>query len=167
MPPSQQLEKPSPWTIRQIQKIAQYQFGPEFVGIFAPEGIQVTFSKNTNRLREIWFEGERLATKRPKDGLLSIALSAGERIIKLVPKPKRRVIIQSDVAEFIKAGRNVFAKHVVAVDPTIRPEEEVVVVSEEDELLAIGRAKISAENMLAFSRGIAVKVRYGIDKKEK
>ena len=60
-----------------------------------------------------------------------------------------------------------FAKHVVKVDPEILPEDEVIVVSEEDELLAVGKAKLSAEYMLAFQRGIAVKTRHGIKKEKK
>ena len=52
-------------------------------------------------------------------------------------------------------------------DPEILPADEVVVVSEEDKLLAVGKAHLSADYMLAFQKGIAVKVRYGIDKLKK
>ncbi|MHA1354980.1 MAG: PUA domain-containing protein [Candidatus Heimdallarchaeota archaeon] len=37
-------------------------------------------------------------------------------------------------------------------------------MNEKDELLAIGKAQLSAEYMLAFEKGIAVKVRYGAKK---
>jgi len=160
-------QKPDPWTLRQLKAIAQYQFGKEFDEILAPDTISVTISKNTNKVREVILDGKRLASMRATDGLYSIGLAGAQRIIEGTKSPKRRVIIQSDVAEFIAQGRNVFAKHVVKVDPEIFPADEVVVVSEEDKLLAVGKAQLSADYMLAFQKGVAVKVRYGIDKLEK
>ncbi|MGC9778154.1 MAG: pseudouridine synthase [Candidatus Heimdallarchaeota archaeon] len=160
-------KKPDLWTLRQLKVVAQYQFGNEFADILAPDEILVTFSRATKKVREVLFKGKRLATIRAKDGLYSIGLAGAKRIIKHTKAPKRRVMVQSDVSEFIADGRNVFAKHVVKVDPDIRPEDEVIVVSEEDKLLAVGRAKLSAEYMLAFQKGTAVKVRHGIKKLEK
>jgi len=157
-------QSPDGWTLRQLKTIAQYQFGPEFAEALAPDTIQVTFSRATKKVREVLLDGKRLATLRAQDGLFSLGLEGAKRVLVFVSSPKRRVIIQSDVAEFIAAGRNVFAKHVVSVDPEILPEDEVIVVSEEDELLAVGRAKLSASYMLAFQKGVAVKVRYGIAK---
>ncbi|OYT31543.1 MAG: pseudouridine synthase, partial [Thermofilum sp. ex4484_79] len=55
---------------------------------------------------------------------------------------------------------------VVNVDPEIRAGEEVLVVDEEDRLLAIGRAVLAAQEMLSFKRGIAVKVRRGVKKQK-
>lgn len=161
------VKKPDVWTLRQLKVVAQYQFGNEFADILAPDDILVTFSKTTNKVREILLDGKRLATLRANDGSYSIGLEGAKRIIKQTKTPRRRVIVQTDVSEFIADGRNVFAKHVVLVDPDIRPEDEVVVVSEEDKLLAVGRAQLSAVNMLAFQKGIAVKVRYGIKKLKK
>jgi uncharacterized protein with predicted RNA binding PUA domain len=158
---------PDPWTLRQLKATAEYQFGKKFDKILAPAGIRVTFSKTTKRVREIIFDGKRLATLRPTDGLYSLGLAGAQRIIEKTKMPKRRVVVQTDVGEFIADGRNVFAKHVVKVDPEILPEDEVVVVSEDDELLAVGKAKLSAEYMLAFQRGIAVKTRHGIKKQKK
>ncbi|NHJ03311.1 MAG: pseudouridine synthase [Candidatus Heimdallarchaeota archaeon] len=162
-------QKPSSWILRELRMIAEYQFGSNFAEILVPEGILITRSKKTKKVREILFEDKRLATIRPTDGYFAIGLDGAQRIIEMKKSPIRRVIVQTDVAEFIAEGRNVFAKHVINADPTIRPEDEVVIVSEEDKLLAVGRAKMSAEYMLAFQRGTAVKVRYGnkkyLDKK--
>lgn len=167
MPPKTKGTKPNSWIKRQLRTIAQYQFGPEFADILAPEGILVTFSRRTKKVREIIYNGQRLATMRPTDGAYSLGLAGAERIVQETESPKRRVVVQTDVAEFIADGRNVFAKHVVSVDPEIQPEDEVVIVSEEDKLLAVGRAKLSAEYMHAFQSGTAVKVRYGIKKLKK
>jgi len=156
-------QKPDEWTLRQLKTIAQYQFSSKFAEALIPDKVQVTFSRRTKKVREVLLDGKRLATLRAQDGLFSLGLEGAKRALQLVKSPKHRVIIQSDVAEFIAAGRNVFAKHVVAVDPEILPEDEVIVVSEEDQLLAVGRAKLSAKYMLAFQKGVAVNVRYGIN----
>ncbi|NHK31835.1 MAG: pseudouridine synthase [Asgard group archaeon] len=160
-------QKPDQWTLRQLKAVAQYQFGKEFDEILAPDSIEVTLSKNTNKVREVLLDGKRLASIRATDGLYSLGLAGAKRIVNSTKSPKRRVIIQSDIAEFIAQGRNVFSKHVVKVDPEILPADEVIVVTEEDKLLAVGKAHLSAAYMLAFQKGIAVKVRYGIDKLQK
>jgi predicted RNA-binding protein (TIGR00451 family) len=164
---SKKTVKPDLWTLRQLKTVAQYQFGKEFDEILAPDTIQVTFSKTTSKVREVLLDGKRLASIRATDGLYSLGLVGAQRIITATKNPTRRVVVQSDVAEFISQGRNVFAKHVVKVDPKILPADEVVVVSEEDTLLAVGKAQLSAEYMLAFKKGVAVKVRYGADKLDK
>lgn len=73
------------------------------------------------------------------------------------------MVVQSDVAEFIRQGRNVFAKHVVVADPEIRPEAEVLVVNERDALLGVGKAVLTGREMTAFKTGAAVKTRHGVD----
>jgi uncharacterized protein with predicted RNA binding PUA domain len=70
--------------------------------------------------------------------------------------------VSNDVASFVAEGKSVFAKHVVAADSEIRPEEEVTVLDEDGRLLAVGRAVLTGREMLAFKRGVAVKVRRGI-----
>jgi predicted RNA-binding protein (TIGR00451 family) len=50
------------------------------------------------------------------------------------------------------------------VDEDIRANDEVIVVNTKDELLATGRAILSAFEMLEMERGVAVKVRQGVKK---
>ena len=64
--------------------------------------------------------------------------------------------------KYIRKGRNVFAKHVKDADPEIRPGSEVIIVDEEDNLLAVGKAILNGKEMIAFKSGIAVKVRRGV-----
>ena len=78
------------------------------------------------------------------------------------PYPRHRVVVLDEVSEFIARGRSVFAKHVVDVDRKIRANDEVLVVNTKDELLATGRAVLSAFEMLEVERGVAVKVRQGV-----
>jgi uncharacterized protein with predicted RNA binding PUA domain len=71
------------------------------------------------------------------------------------------VTVQSDVAEFITKGGDVFAKHIVNAADTIRPSDEVIVINESGELLGVGSALLSANDMKNFKRGVAIRVRRG------
>jgi predicted RNA-binding protein (TIGR00451 family) len=49
----------------------------------------------------------------------------------------------------------------VEADDEIRRKDEVIVLNESEEVLAVGRAGLSGEEMKAFKTGVAVKVRRG------
>jgi predicted RNA-binding protein (TIGR00451 family) len=146
---------------QKIRSIADYQFGKGTGEVLFPDGVDLTFSRRTGRIRHIQLRGDLLATLRPTDGLFSLTIEGGRRL--LLNKPLRLwVKVQDDVEEFIAAGRSVFAKHIVGCDQQIRPEEEVVVVNSQNKLLAVGRALLTGKEMKAFKRGVAVRVRRGV-----
>ena len=148
--------------LRRIRVVASYQFGRGAEKAF-PESIQITRSPNTHRIRHIYDDGELLATYRPTDGFFALSIPGGQALRRIFKPPKLRVRVMPGVEEFIEKGGNVFAKHVVDVDPELRPEEEVLVVGRRDRLLAVGRSFFNAEEMKSFKIGIAVKVRHGIE----
>ena len=90
-----------------------------------------------------------------------MGIEGGERLRARLAPPGYRVVVAGEVAEFIGQGKNVFARHVVTADPTIRAGDEVVVVNPSDDLLATGEAVLSGREMLVFNYGAAVKVRQG------
>jgi len=149
--------------LRKIRCIADYQFGRGVGEKLFPDGVEITHSKGTGRIRHIFLNGERLATLRPKDGMFSLTIAGAKRIVKYVKPPRLWVQVREDAAPFIADGRNVFAKHVVDADEEIRPQEEVVVLDGEGRVLAVGRAVLSGREMKAFKRGVAVRVREGIN----
>ena len=69
--------------------------------------------------------------------------------------------MQNDVAQYIAAGGDVFAVHVVKVDDEIGAKDEVIILDEDKHVLAVGRAVLSSGEILAFKTGVAVKVRHG------
>jgi predicted RNA-binding protein (TIGR00451 family) len=71
------------------------------------------------------------------------------------------VTVRQDVAKFTAKGGDVFAVHVVKVDSEVRSKEEVIVLDEAGVVVSVGRALLSASEMLAFKTGVAVKVRHG------
>jgi uncharacterized protein with predicted RNA binding PUA domain len=145
--------------IRKVRALADYQFGRGAGSALFPEGIIFIHSKTTGRIRYIYLTGKMLATLRPTDGLLALTLTGARRLLTAFRRPRLRVIVQDDVTDVIAAGGSVFAKHVKEADVEIRPNEEVIVTNERGKLLAVGRALLTGLEMLAFKRGVAVKVR--------
>jgi len=147
--------------LRRIRSVADYQFG-KGVGVkLFPENVEIVRSKRTGRIRYVYLIGRRLATLRPTDGLFSLSIAGAKRIVEDVSSARCLVIVQDDVSKFIAEGGDVFAKHVVKADSSIRPKDEVIVVDESNSVLAVGRAVLSGGEMEVFQKGVAVKVRRG------
>jgi uncharacterized protein with predicted RNA binding PUA domain len=115
-------------------------------------------------VRQVVDNGVRIATLKPDSGWFTLSIEGARRVKEALPFPKMRVVVMDEVSEFIAEGKSVFAKHVVEVDEEIRANDEVLVVNTKDELLATGRAVLSAFEMLEMERGMAVKVRQGVRK---
>jgi uncharacterized protein with predicted RNA binding PUA domain len=145
---------------RQVQVIADFQFGSGAGRALFPDGCEFILSR-TGRIRQVTLEGKRLATVRAQNGRLTLGIEGALRLIEVLPPPAYRVVVLDEVAEFISQGKNTFAKHVIAADPAIRSGDEVMVVSGDDTLLATGSAVLSGLEMLIFKYGVAVKVRQG------
>jgi len=147
--------------LRKLRGIANYQFGKRLGNVLFKGSVEVTRSGKTSKIRLIFRDGQLVSTLRARDGFLTLTPHGAGIILESMRKPPRVVVVLSDVAEFIKAGRNVFAKHVVTADSSIRPQDEVIVVDEKRGLLAVGRAALAGPEMTQFKRGIAVKTRRG------
>jgi uncharacterized protein with predicted RNA binding PUA domain len=148
-------------TLRRIRSIADYQFGKGVGSKLFPENVETLYSKRTGRIRYVYLDGKRLATLRPTDGLFSLSIVGAKRIVENKAFANCFVTVRDDVSEFIAEGGDVFAAHVVKVNDEIRPKDEVVVINDKGEVLAVGRAVLSSEEMKAFKKGVAVKVRRG------
>jgi conserved protein with predicted RNA binding PUA domain len=147
--------------MRRIRCTADYQFGKGVGTKLFPEALKITYSRNTGRIRFVYLDGERLATLRPTDGLFSLSIVGAKRLVEKAKSAKNILIVRNDVSKFIAEGGDVFAAHVVKVDDEVRAKNEVVVVNEDCEVLAVGRAFLCAEELRAFKKGVAVKVRRG------
>lgn len=151
--------------LQKIRSVADYQFGKGIGARLFPDDVQIDYSKNTGKIRYVYLDDKLLATLRPTTGMFVLTIDGAKRIITHV-NPLRMWVKLEDFAEsFVAEGRSVFAKHVIDVDPEIQANEEVVVISQKNEVLAVGRAVLSGPEMLAFNKGVAVNVRHGLAKK--
>jgi uncharacterized protein with predicted RNA binding PUA domain len=149
-----------------IRSIADYQFGKNVGKKLFPENVTFELSKRTGRIRFINLNGERLATLRPTDSLFSLSLKAAKYIVENIPEVKGLITLKNDVSQYIAAGGDVFAVHVIEVDNDVRAKDEVIVVDENRQFLAVGRTNLSALEIRVFKTGVAVKVRHGINSKD-
>lgn len=158
------MERANLWDLRKLRGVANYQLG-RFAGeALFPEGIKITRSPRTGKIKLIFFRQQLLATLRNTDGLLSLNIPGAKRILrKLGNKAPLRVTVKDGYQDFIKSGRNLFAKHVAKADLAIRSQNEVIIVDKKGNLVAVGKAVLSGDEMLSFKLGVAAKVRRGVD----
>jgi 7-cyano-7-deazaguanine tRNA-ribosyltransferase len=149
--------------LTKLRSIANFQFDNRMGEILFPEEIEVTRSKRTGRIREIYLNSELLAVYRPRDGLLSLSLAGARRILEKNKDLPSKVVLEDIAVEFVSNGKSLFAKHVIESDVNIRPQDEVIIVNKKGDLIAVGRATLSGTEMLSFKKGIAVRVRSGIN----
>jgi len=147
--------------LRRIRAIADYQLGPGCGEALFPEGVDIIHSKNTGRIRHIYLGGTLLASFRPTDGLFALTVAGAERLASNMDALGFTVTVTDEAAEFVAQGRNAFAKHVIDAGDEVRPGGEVVVLDSSRKVLAVGRALLVKEEMLAFRVGVAVRVRRG------
>ncbi len=144
-----------------IRTVADYQFGAGAGEALVPDGEDLEVERSTSgRPRQLVADGGRLWTYNT-DGRLSLGLEGGRRLQAALDPPAYRVTVGDESEPFVRDGKNAFAKFVTDVDPDVRPSDEVLVVHEDGRLLAVGRAELAAEGMLAFDSGMAVMVREG------
>jgi uncharacterized protein with predicted RNA binding PUA domain len=151
--------------LAKVRSIADYQFGKGVGAQLFPDNIEIQYSPRTGRIRYINLNGERLATLRPTDGVLSLSLKAAVFMAEKTPFAKCFVTVQNDVSKFIAAGGDVFAVHVVKVDAEVGARDEVIAIDENGQVLAVGRTLLCSEEIKSFKTGVAVKVRHGVNEK--
>jgi len=149
--------------LRKLKGISDYQFGPEITDILFsdPSKIELIHSKNTGKIRYIHLNNKLLLTLKPTNGFYTLGFLAAEMIINNTESPKMRAIVLTEISKFIKKGRNVFCKHIVDIDRDLRPNDEIIVVNQDQEILAIGRVAIPIPYIKSFNRGVGIDVRKG------
>jgi conserved protein with predicted RNA binding PUA domain len=148
-------------TKEKVRAIADYQFGRGVGKKLFPDNIEIQLSPRTGRIRYINLHCERLATLRPTDGRLSLSVKAAQTVAQSIPEAKCFVTVQNEVAPYIAKGGDVFAVHVVEVDDEVGAKDEVIVVDQNRQVLAVGTTLLSAPEIRSFKTGVAVKTRHG------
>lgn len=142
-----------------LRTVADYQFGAG-AGAALFEGDVVVQRTGSGRPQQILADGERVVSYGT-DGRFTLGAAGGLRLQRALEAPAYRVVVGDDSEPFVREERNVFAKFVRRVDPHVRPGDEVLVEHDRGDLLAVGRAELSADAMVDFDTGMAVKIRDG------
>ncbi|WP_245315908.1 tRNA guanosine(15) transglycosylase TgtA [Methanobacterium aggregans] len=144
-----------------IRCIADYQFGAGSGNALFKGDIKIVKSRKTGKIRHV-YDGETLiATLRASDGVFVLDREGARRLHSHLEYPKNRVAVNSDAEPFAREGKSIFAKFVIDCDIDIKANEEVLIVNENDELLAFGKAILCGHEIVDFKTGQAVKTRKG------
>jgi len=157
------MDRPTLAQLRKLVGVANYQFGARVGPALFNKRVLVECSRRTGRIRYIYRDNRLIATLRPTDGYLALTPDGARLLLSGVKTPPNLVVVQAGVADVVRQGGDVFAKHVVQADTNLRPAEEVIVTDQLGALVGVGRAVLSGHDMMYFKRGVAVKLRKGIE----
>lgn len=127
------------------------------VSKYLPKEIEITFSKKTGRIREVYHNKKLLCTLRI-DGGLAITPYFAQMLMKSKKFRQNCIEIDEDSKPFVQDGKSVFCKHVVLAGKNIMIGADVPVLYQ-DKVIAVGRAIVNSEMMMTLKRGVAIKVR--------
>ncbi len=150
--------------VRKLKAIADYQFGWGSGEALFKGNINVEKSKKTGKIRHIYDGKTLIVNMRASDSYLVLSKEGAKRLHNSTTYPKNRVVVNKDSEPFALDGKSVFAKFVVECDENIRSNDEVLIVNEEDKLLAYGKSLLSAVEINNFQTGQAIKTRKGFKK---
>ncbi len=151
--------KRSPNLLKIVRDIADFQFGRGVGGKLFPDECRVEVSKRTGRPRYVYLGGEFLATIRYPDNLIALSLEGARRLRSALGENAPRVVIRKEAINKVLNGLNLAPRDISFCNPSIRPGDEVIIEDEDERVLAVGRAVVSAQTMRELSRGTAVKLR--------
>ena len=122
-----------------------------------PKNIEISFSKRTGRIREVYHNQKLLCTLRI-DGGLAITPFFAQTLMKSKKFKENCLEIDQDSKPFVEDGRSVFCGHIVWCGKSIRIQSEVPILYK-NKVIAVGKAILSSKMMKTQTRGVAVKVR--------
>ncbi len=150
------------WNLLRVRATADLQFGRGAADALLQGNVSYVVSKNTGKVRNVIVDGRHILSLRAEDGLFTLKAAGAERLQVAFSPPRLRIVVDPDAVPFHREGKNVFAKFVKDADPGLRPGDEALVVSPDDELCAVARAAMNRREMLSFRRGVAAFVREGV-----
>ena len=134
----------------QIRIIARYQLGPLADALFTEEtNVKGNFPKF------MLLDGKtQLAVLVPQFGQMAFSIAAAEKLIRS-EKYTGQYTVKID--NFLPKG-SLLAPGIIEADPAIRPGDEVIILGEN--VIGVGKAKMSGIEMNSSSKGVAVLPRH-------
>lgn len=150
--------------IKKVKAIADYQFGAGAGEALFKGNINIEKSKKTGKIRHIYDGKTLIVNMRASDSYLVLSKEGAKRLHDEMSYPQNRVVVNKDSEPFALDGKSVFCKFVTECDENIRANDEVLIVNEDDKLLAYGKALLGACEIEQFMTGQAIKTRKGMKK---
>lgn len=148
--------------IDRLRYTIDMQFGKGVSDVLLDGNVKILKSRSTGKIRNVYLNDRHILSMRAQDGLLTLKIDGGRILHEHYASPRFRVVVKDDASRYIREGKNVFAKFVIDCDSKLRPFDECLIVSKDDDLLGVGRCFLNRDEMLSFGYGIAVKTREGV-----
>lgn len=132
---------------KMLKSIADYQFGSKIGEILVPNN---SIIKGPYPKYQVYIDQDQIATLIPQYGILALTIEGA----KLIADENKYTVYIDD---FIPKG-SILVPGIINVDPDIRPKDEVIVKG--PRVICVGRAVMSAYEMMNSSYGIAVDIRH-------
>ncbi|MGC8608274.1 MAG: tRNA guanosine(15) transglycosylase TgtA [Thermoplasmata archaeon] len=145
--------------LNKIRAIADLQFGYGRGQFIFSDDVKIVKSK-TGRIRNIFLNGKNLATLR-NDGFFTLSFAGAKLLFESIPGTDLKVFVKNESAEYNAQGKSVFFKFIISCDRNIIPKNETLIVDEQGDLVAVGKATVSGKEMTEYKEGIAVNVHEG------
>jgi predicted RNA-binding protein len=129
-----------------MKDILEYQFG-----IKIDEELEI---KKEGRKIYLYKNKRLLAVLNPRFGLFTIFKDFFEYLI----KNGKFIKVKSSDIDFIKKSKNIFKINVVEIG-NFEAYEDVAIIDEKNNLVGIGRTKISSKEFLNSKSGLVAKIR--------
>ncbi len=148
-----------------IRATADYQFG-EGAGEALTDGTLTYVKNNKGRIKNVKLDKDHILSIRHYDGFFTLKEAGAKILLNEFSPPDLRIEVTEESAEFNREGKSVFSKFVTKMSSELRHGDEAIVVTQEDELIAIARVFLTKEEVEVFDRGLAAGVRTGCESSE-
>lgn len=148
---------------RKLSIMVDYLFGKGVSGALPKDGLRLSYSRRSARVKLVYHDGVLFATVKPNGAMALSMYGAG--ILSKSPKFRDNCVqISDDVVGFVKGGKSVFNKFVVSAGKNVYPKSEVAIIDGKGKVIGVGMAVLNGAQMRQFKTGVAVKVRAGLVK---
>lgn len=134
-------------TLHMLRSIARYQFNSKKADSLIPDDVKILGRFDRRIIRD----GKQIATLHFNNGFYSLNLEGGKLLQDI---NKKHVKINFELKT-----NTLFSPGVTEADPDIIPGDEVVILKDE-EVVGVGKAILSGDEMKRASKGVAVKIRH-------
>lgn len=155
VPPSE--TRVDAWTARQLRATLEWRYGRGAAAALVGAGLLGKRSRRTGRLRWAHLDAAP-CFQFGNDGIPRPTFAGAGLLQARVRSPAERVVVGPDAVPFVREGRSLFARFVESADPALVPGMSALLVTSENELLAVGRLLLAPNEMHVLHRGVAVRV---------
>ncbi len=142
--------------------MVDYLFGRGVSKALPREGMRLTYSRRSGRVKLVHHKDRLFATVRP-NGTMALSLYGATLLSKSRQFLHNCITIHDDAVPFVKGGKSVFCKFVTKAGKEVRPRGDVAILDSSGRVIGVGTSILAGSVVQQFKSGVAVKVREGLE----